>query len=485
MTDQVIADTLSCYGGNICQTPNLQKLAEASAIFSKAYTSVPLCTPARASIFTGKYPHKHGLLYNATYESYGRPELVDASSMITTPLKDAGYHCGYIGKWHIGEKLGPVDYGFEGTRFAGYGLPSDFVADYDDYLKEKGHPGQEFVKVKNFVSSRDIDSLNFPLGRNMPPDFNGSEQYAGVVDLPTELTPAGFVASRTVDMLNQFKDEPFFLTASFWGPHHPAMPNNTYAGTHSPEAIEEWANYNDELNGKPNIQSRYIKCLHRRFNEEGWPLWSKVIAAHFDFMTMIDSQIGLILDELDNLGLRENTLVIFTADHGDSLGCHGGLWDKGPYNYEEVMRVPMLVRVPGLENMSVHNAMVNNMDVYSTILDYCGAKCPDDVDSVSFLPVAERNAKSVRDFVMTQFYGFDVRGLCLQRSIISGNLKYVFNPADIDEFYDLDDDPDEMTNGIDDSSKAGEITMMKTKLSNEMKRVKDPYATFASQLMGL
>ncbi len=485
MTDQLIADTLSCYGGNICQTPNLRKLAEQSAVFTKAYTTAPLCSPARASIFTGKYPNKHGLLYNSTHAAYGRPELSDSSSMISIPLKNAGYRCGYVGKWHIGESLGPVDYGFEGTRFAGYGLPSDFVSDYDEYLKENGHPGQKFVEVKDFIGTRNIDSLNMPLSRSMPSDMIPAEQYAGIIDLPVELTPAGFVASRTIDLLNAFKDDPFFLTASFWGPHHPALPNKEFAGTHSPDAIEAWANYNDELNNKPRIQSRYIECLNQRFNREGWPLWSKVIASHFDFMTMIDSQIGLILNELDRLGLKDNTMIIFTADHGDSLGCHGGLWDKGPYSYEEIMRIPLLARMPGKTEMSLTDAPVSNMDIYSTVLDYCGAQRPDYVDSESFLRVAEGKTAKTREVVMTQFYGFDTRGLFLQRSIISGNLKYVFNPSDIDEFYDLTDDPYEMTNAIDNPSKISDITAMKKLLLGEMRKVDDPYLAFASQLMKL
>ena len=123
IVDQVIRDVLGTYVGDICQTPVLDNLSRQGITFDNAYTSISLCSPARASMLTGKLPHNHGILYNVTRHPYGRAELEEEASMISAFLLQAGYRCGYIGKWHIGMGKGPWEYGFEGTTFAGYGLP--------------------------------------------------------------------------------------------------------------------------------------------------------------------------------------------------------------------------------------------------------------------------------------------------------------------------------------------------------------------------
>jgi arylsulfatase A-like enzyme len=405
--------------------------------------------------------------------------------MISHYLKQNNCECGYIGKWHIGEKMGPNEYGFEGTSFAGYGLPSNYVKDYDDFLKENDHPGLNEVKVKNITASIDMPEVKFPLAKfKLPEEVRGTELYSGVIDLPTKLTPAGFVAQRTMEMLEKHRDSSFFITASFWGPHHPAFPSEEFSGTHKPEDIEEWKNFRDTLSDKPPIQKRYVECLHKRLKKESWPLWSKVIAAHFDFMTMIDAQAGRILDKLDELGISEETMVIFTADHGDSLGCHGGLWDKGPYAYDEVCKVPLIVKTPSCApNQS--NALVSNMDIYSTVLDYQGTEIPDESDSVSFLPVVKGEKEKTRDAVFTHFHGFDVRGTFLQRVIRKENFKYAYNPSSIDEFYNLEEDPYEMNNLINSANESAKLKEMKEDLLNEMKRSNDPFTHFADEFMGI
>jgi len=482
MVDQVIASTLQVYGGN-CRTPNLVRLAEKGVVFNNAYTTVPLCTPARGSVFTGLYPHKHGLLYNSTHAAYGRPELTNAETMISTPLRRKNYKCCYIGKWHIGENMGPRDYGFEGTSFAGYGLPSNYVEDYDVFLKENGHPGLREVVARDVIASIDMPSVKFPLGEYpLPEEVRGSEIYGGVVDLPSDLTPAGFVAKRTMEKIEEHKDDSFFLTAAFWGPHHPAFPSSEFAGLHKAEEIKEWGNFRDDLEDKPAIQKRYTDSLHKRFNRESWPLWQKVIALHFDFMSMIDAQIGRILDSLEAHGIQDETMIIFTSDHGDSLGCHGGIWDKGPYAYDEVCKVPMIASGPDIAPRA-SNALISNMDIYSTILEFCGTDIPANVDSVSFLRVAQGTEESCRDAVFSHFYGFDRRGLFLQRGIRMGKYKYVFNPSSIDEFYDLEEDPCELKNRINEGRQ--ELSGLKKRLYVEMKRSEDPYLQFADELMNI
>jgi len=383
IVDQLIAKILKSYGGNVLKTPNLDKLASEGTIFTSAFTPTSLCSPARASIFTGKLPHNHGMLYNCTEAYYGRPDIDDSHKFLAEILREHGYECGYIGKWHIGTKKGPCECGFEGTRFPGYGLPNQFVKDYDEYLKERGHPGMESIEVRDIFGAVDIDRLNLPVDKSLKKlnlNIRDGELYYGVIDTKPEFTPSGYVANKTIDLLNKYKGKPFFITAAFWAPHHPAFPNPDFKDIHNPLDIVPWENFNDDLTGKPRIQKRYRDFFHRRLTGAGWDIWQKIIKYHYDFMSMIDYQIGLILDELTHLGLDKNTVVIFTSDHGDTLGCHGGQFDKGPYMYEETYQVPLIVRVPDITRGERNDALVMNMDIFSTVLDICGVSYEEKVD---------------------------------------------------------------------------------------------------------
>lgn len=484
LVDQVLRSSLAAYGGTVCRTPALDTLAASGVIFDHAYTTISLCSPARASLFTGKLPHKHGILYNVTHHTYGRAELAEDEVVLSRLMREAGYACGYFGKWHIGMEKGATAYGFEGTRFPGFGLPSDFVADYDAFLKSHDHPGLESVTVRNLLGGADIPEAMLPLGRTLPNAARGAV-YSGVIDLATELTPAGYVAAGTIDFMRAHRDEPFFAVASFWGPHHPALPSPEFDGTHARELIPEWGNFADELEEKPRIQKRYARRLHPKLTNAPWPIWRRIISAHYDFMAMIDAQIGRILQELETLGLADNTVVVFTSDHGDTLGCHGGQWDKGPYMYEETYAVPLILRLPDVIAGRAMHAMVSNMDLFPTILDACGLAIPDGLDAKSCLPVCEGRLDTARDCVTGQFFGFDVRGLFLQRMIRSEQYKYVYNPSDIDEFYDLNADPSELHNAIDEPKHKEAVERLKRRLLQEMRAANDPHAAFADELMGI
>ncbi|MBN1674909.1 MAG: sulfatase-like hydrolase/transferase [Kiritimatiellae bacterium] len=483
VVDQVIRDSLSAYGGP-CGTPALENLARSGVQFTGAYTTISLCSPARGSMFTGQLPHRHGVLYNVTDAAYGRAELDENAPMITRFLAPAGYRCGYFGKWHIGLRRGPREHGFEGTSHPGFGLPSGFVAEYDAFLKRQGHAGLRQVSVRDLLTAVNVPSALMPLGRDIPGAAKGA-LYSGVIDLPTELTPAGYVASETIEFMRRSEGARFFAVAAFWGPHHPALPSPEYAGRHPPASLPEWPNYRDELRTKPRIQARYAQRLQPRLTGLPWGEWQRIIAAHYDFMAMIDSQIGRMLDALTALGLDGNTLVMFTADHGDTLGCHGGQWDKGPYMYEETYAVPLLARAPGGPAGRRTDDLTSNMDVFATALEAAGVEPPPDTDARSFLPAANGSGAGARDCVIGQFYGFDLRGTFLQRMIRMGPHKYVYNPSDTDELYDLRADPAELVNRIDDPQHAETARALKERLLREMRATRDPYAAFADDLMGL
>lgn len=474
LLDQVRRDALGCYGGEICRTPHIDSIAADGIRFDSAYTSISLCSPARASMFSGLLSHRHGMLYNTTGAQYGRTDLAPDVKLIGHYLNEAGYHCGYAGKWHIDRK-GPHGHGFAGTECPGFGLPG-YVKEYDEWLQANGYEGERAVQV------RDYSTPDGAVDCTLPTPYG----FDGVIELPTEHTPPGFVASRTIDLLEEMKDEPFFITASFWGPHHPALPSEEFDGIYPEDSIPAWPNFADDLSGKPNIQKRYAQCLNRNFTGKPWSAWAKTVARHYAFLTMIDTQIGRILSSLKSLGLDDSTSVIFSSDHGDTLGCHGGQFDKGPYMYEETYSVPLLLRFPdGSGAGESTSALASNMDLFSTVLDLAGADVPDGLDAVSLAGVRDDRAASPRDCVIAQFNGFDVRGMYLQRMVHTGRYKYVFNPGDFDELYDLESDPHELSNVIDDPGLAHNRRDLRARLADEMEKCGDPHALYVRDFLDL
>lgn len=470
LVDQVRRDSVGCYGSRICRTPFIDQIAANGLRFDSAYTSISLCSPARASIFTGLYPHQHGMLFNTTSSLFGRSILAPDTKLINYYLGRAGYKCGYAGKWHISEK-GPAEYDFKGTTFPGFGLPNEFVEDYDQFLKSQGHAGMRSINVRDYSTPMGSLDLRLPL------QFG----YDGIIQVPAELTPSGFVASKTIELLEEMEEGPFFITSSFWGPHHPGLPSEEYAKLYSSEDIPPWPNFEDDLSDKPHIQSRYRRCLNKFFSNTTWSTWAKTISRHYAFLTMIDSQIGRILDSLERLKLDRKTIVIFTSDHGDTLGCHGGQFDKGPYMYEETYLVPLLMQFPDnyvkkeIKGKLV-SSLISNMDIFPTILDFAGIGIPEGLHAISFAATKDNLDYSARDTLIAHFNGFDARGMYLQRMIRYGHYKYIFNPGDFDELYNLNEDPYELCNLISDTGISKIRHDLQVRLAAEMKTSGDPHA---------
>ncbi|MBN1675942.1 MAG: sulfatase-like hydrolase/transferase [Kiritimatiellae bacterium] len=476
--DQILRDSLALYGGTVCQTPNIDRTFRDGIIFDNAYTPISLCSPARASLFTGKMPTHHGVLHNTSRQPYSRAEIGTPDAVITGPLATGGYDCGYVGKWHIGCDKGPREYGFQGTSFPGYGYPLH-VPEYDEYLKANGHPGMEGVRVYDMLSSDGTTDGTLPLRPSPATAF----VYDGIVDLPASLTEAGFVASRTVELLRSMKDKPFFITAAFAGPHHPALPSPEFAGRHAPADIPPWANFADDLGVKPRIQKRYAERLNPCLAGAPWELWQRIIARHFDLTAMIDDAIGKMMQALHDLGLDDRTLVILTTDHGDTLGCHGGLFDKGPYMYEETYRIPLLIRTPDKAQQRRSNDFCSLMDLYPTLLEIARVPIPARTDGVSLLPVLQ-GKPGVRECITAQFFG-SIHGSYYHQMIRMGPHKYVFNPSDIDELYDLENDPAEMNNLVESPRHRDVLKELRTRLYAEMEKTRDQFLWSAAKLMGL
>lgn len=444
ITDSQRKDMVGAYGNPAMDTPNLDRLAQEGIRFENAYTTSPVCTPARGAIFSGMYPQVNGAWCNNTAPSRAIP-------LMGTVFSHYGYRVGYTGKWHL-----------DGNNYFG-----------------DGEPGGGFEPDWWYDGKRYADDI-------------GAEMFEAYRTSKTaeELREAGFteeniwghrVADRAIDFLNQVGDEPFVLVASFDEPHGPFVTPPEYWEQVKPGDIPMPDNYFAPVYDKPLLQ----RVQREQNGEIPWeqfaPRWTRFYACN----RYIDREIGRVLDAIDATH-KEDTVVIYTSDHGDMLGSHG-LLVKGPVMYEEVANIPFIVRVPDGRSGAVSHELVSQMDIMPTLLDFAGIDIPETMQGVSFKPVLEEENASVRENVMVSFNRFAINhdqfgSFYPIRCMFDGRYKLVINLLDGDELYDLQDDPGEISNRVDDPALAAVRDWLHDAILNEMDRSRDP---FRSPLWGM
>jgi len=326
LTDQWRASALGHRGNPDVRTPTLAEFADEGTAVEHACTPKPMCTPARASLLTGTLPHQHRVLYNQL-------RLPAECTTIAESLRDSGYRTGYIGKWHLdGENSLYVP----PERRQGFSYWKGFNTTSHDYWGGQPH---------------------FDADGNV--EWEEGYQPAIQADITRE-----FLAGHGAD------DEPFFLTLS-WGPPHP--PSGGWDQTDPPE--EYAAMYDpDELELRPNVPESGI---HRRAHLPGIDREQvrADLADYYAYITSLDDLLADILAELDERGLAEETIVVFTSDHGEMVGSHGRHNKGDPY--AESINVPLLVRYPGEVPAGRRSeAVASLVDLMPTLLSFCGVDTP-------------------------------------------------------------------------------------------------------------
>ena len=427
-TDQQRFDSLGCCGNRIVRTPALDALASRGVVFDYAFTPIPLCAPARASLMTGKRPEKHGILFNEESGTVGGRDFNGWHVFLPELLRSRGYRCFQAGKWHIGTDIKPSDRGFDGVFYPGYGYP-DSHPHYLEYLRS----------MKTKFELTDIAYSRRP---------DGSAKYAlsAVQKGPEKASVPYYITTQAISEIRQanLAGEQFFVQLDFWGPHAPYILPERYARMYDPASIPPWPNLDDDLSGKPEIQRFYRE--YWGIEKFTWDDWSRLAAMLYGSVTQIDDQVARVIKTLNELGIADDTAVIFVADHGGMAGSHG-LEDKGPYLYDEICRVPMIASVPGGASGARSEALVYNADLMPTILDLVGCYIPVELDFVSLAPILMGTGRSARDPhepAYVTFHGHQTP--CEQRMVRTREAKYVFNAAASDELYDLVSDPYEMRN---------------------------------------
>ena len=435
LTDQQRYDTVSAYGSNdICRTPRIDALAERGVRFDNAFTPTAICSPAHASLYTGLYPHKHGVIANGLSIKEGVPG-------VNRYLDEAGYRCGYAGKWHADDATGPSEYGFIGKDFLGYAFPGSKLLPGFQFgaAPLTGNPYKEYLEENNFelptVSERYV-------GTN--PGCSTQEMFA-LHEGPVESCVEYFVADETNRLIDELsdEDEPFFIWANFWGPHTPCLIPEPYFSMYEPTSIPEHPSYCETFENKPYRQ----QLIERMWGlgDYGWEGFQAITARYYGHVTLIDDMVGHIVDHLTALGLAEDTVIIFTSDHGDCMGAHK-LIEKGEFMYDEIYHIPMVVAHPDCEAPgSANENFVYLHELTSSIIDAAGGDVPAHMDGDSFLPAMLGDQTSnERDEVYCVFDSHFTR--VDQRMVRSRTHQFTFNAGDQGELYDLVVDPYQLNN---------------------------------------
>lgn len=429
LTDQHRWDTIGVNGSPVCRTPSLDTFARGGVNFTSAYSVCGLCTPTRASIYTGLLPHRHGLTRNAAADSPSNVMIAPEISTLAERLDPFGCQCHFVGKWHAGHRM-PTQAGFTGMDVPGYGNARGFP-DYADYLASRG--------------------LDMPEIEPVGAGWAHRLTLAGKLTGPVEASVPCYLAERTVEFLREGRsgDRPFFLALNFWGPHAPYLPSEPYASMYDPRDIPPWPNFDDTLEGKPPIYRRFRDAFIGEGSEpRTWDECAQWAALYFGFTTEIDAQIGRVLAALDGLGLADDTTVLFSTDHGDLTGAHGGMHDKNGVLVQELYHVPLMGRVPGGASGAVSDLPVSNMDLSKTVLEAAGCPIPEGLDGRSLMPILRgETPRDWPDYVAGEFFGNQFAYEA--RYVVHNGLKYIFHPGSTDELYDLDNDPWELHNLID------------------------------------
>jgi len=417
--------------------------------FDRAYCATPLCGPDRRSLLTGLYPHNHGEIYNDYDHPFDRETYLDT-------LAAGGYRNLYYGKWHAGPGTA-FDHRCEGFSYPSYNNPYT-KPEYRAYLERMGLPPPR-VRIRHSFWGDDRSPLAECARTGEPYVQDGAwcnEHACGTLLTPKETHESFFLAHLACEKLRELaaagEDRPFHLRVDFWGPHQPYFPTQEFADLYDPAAIPEYPSFRDDLAGKPDLYRNETNAgisRDRRLiqpNPLPWSVWREVLALAYAQTSLVDAAGGMIIETLEELGLADNTLVLWTTDHGDGLACHGGHFDKDAYLPEEMIHVPLAMRWPGrIPGGRSDDALVSHVDVAPTFLSAAGLAFRQGCDGADLLPIAcDPAGAERREDLMVEHHGHCTK--CVGRVLLHGKYKYVRNEGDLDELYNLEEDPYELRN---------------------------------------
>ncbi len=487
VADQLPAHALGFGGAPFGHTPHLDGLAARSTVFDRAFVANPICMPNRASMLTGRLPSSHGTRVN------GIPLNPRHDTFIDT-LRRAGYRTGAAGKLHL-QPYGAAPEA--ATRLMGSAVDAvrlDLPDGWDSWEDRSTHDANHvplpdsyygFESVDLVVGSADTATGHYRhwlIDRGFDPElvqghknalrtFDGWDQVYQTA-VPADAYPTAYIVESTQRFLQQAAADqaPFVFWASFPDPHHPFTPPGDYANMVNPADVELPASFSDPGTGlAPHIEAM---VAGRGVQQRPFDCWAPTeeqyrhsIAAAYGMIAMLDDGVGSILASLAELGLAENTIVVFTSDHGDMWGDHGLLL-KHAVHYESCTRVPLVLHVPGM-TPSRTDELASSLDLAPTMLSLAGEEPYRDLHGIDLT-----NAPSERALLVEEDEIFGLPGLpapIRMRTLVTqeGRLT-IYNGCDVGELYERAEDPGEITNRFDDPAAGALRNQMTERLLHEV-----------------
>lgn len=482
MTDQQRWDALRYSGANdIIKTPNLDRLAANGAYFSQACSPCPVSGPARTSILTGRLTESSGIRTNMDSDNNKKCDYKTFDQILVAN----GYVAEYYGKFHSPVYMATA---YSNPPQYGYNVPElikSWEKLYHFYLNEvtiKRQPGNgELLDFSFFDGAhykpdpidRRFDKL--PSGQLSEEELKIRQlvqpDHHGTLNIKPEHSITAVQGRQTIEAIERNKNNKFVITCSFHYPHSPILPTEPYASMYKPSEMPIPKTISDQMAGSPYYKSNgrllmpeYADSTKIRY----------MIANYYALVTEIDDWVGKIIDKLDELKLRENTLVIFMSDHGEMLGAHG-MREKNVM-LEESVRVPLIINYPGKVTGRKIDTPVSLINVFPTILDYAGIKTESDGYSLRKLA---NGKKESTDFVVAEWNWEkqEVPNLMIRTKEWKLLISRYDDKKNLDALYDLKNDPYELNNLLftDKAKYKGTAETMKAKLVDYLAKVKYSY----------
>lgn len=441
-TDQQTMNTMSCYGNPYVNTPNMDRLANEGVMFLNSYCTSPVCGPARSSLLTGCMPHETGRNINDN-TSIPHPDLPNMGNL----FREAGYDTKWAGKWHM-----PESYPIRKHRHQTFEVPGfDLIPfyEYEDPAAPWGY-------------GKDTD---------------------------------GPLADATIEYLNSEHEQPFLLVVSLHNPHDicfivdkwdefgsfidgipadslPPLPDNFEVIENEPDIIRICRSEKTIYNGAPRLAAEFDELR-----------WRNYMYNYYRLTEMVDTEIGRILKALDENGLTENTLIVFTSDHGDGNASHK--WVQKVNSYEESTSVPFIVSWRNVTPHGVKNNtnIVSGTDVLPTLCDYAGLDIPERITGMSVRPVIENPEAEWREFAVTEIQPFNRLPDIKARSIRTLQFKYtLFSHGEKHEqLFDMANDPGEIVDLADNPDYQSILEEHRDLLNNWMIKTNDDFRQLSAR----
>lgn len=414
MTDTTRKDMLGCYGDKRMQTPNLDRLALEGLRYENAYTCQPVCGPARSALFTGTFPHSNGMVTNCV-------PLGENVKTLGQRLRDNDIQCAYTGKWHL-----------DGGDYFGWGICPD---GWDPETWYDMHNYLEELTDEERIRSR-------------------KSETAFDEDWTVDMTYAHRVSEKAITYLESHEGEDFFLAVSYDEPHGPFICPPPFNTMYDGFQFDDNPAFHDTLEDKPLLQRLWSGDDLLKSSAE-LRKSSTMLSLFLGCNSYVDQEIGRVIEKVREKA--PEAMIIFTSDHGDMLGSHH-LQTKNASFYNEIANIPLLIKPGKVTNKNkgiVVRHPASHIDITPTVLDYFGIPIPKLLEGKSMLKQLEDPTQKINEEVYCEFTRYEVDhdgfgGLQMMRAVSDGRWKLTINLMDSDELYDLESDPHEVVNRIND-----------------------------------